>query len=343
MMKNSAINRRTFSSTGTLAAALVANASLAGKITADKSDRLGGLLPTRPLAKTGESLTLLGVGGAHIGRMEDAAAQACIELALEEGVRFFDNAHGYSRGNAETLYGKYLCAKYRDEAFIMTKSGAGTADKFIEQFELSLKRMNTDYVDLLYLHSFKSVEEVDARERNGVFDAIRKFQEQGKARYLGWSCHTHHSAALRFLEITKDDPFTVCGQFPVNPVDAANPDNSFTTQLLPATVAAGQSAIAMKTLAGGGLSGGKMKNKVNAPERFPIPEAISFKENMRFVLSQPITSWVSGMESEEQIRENAALVRSFAKLGDAEKNAIIKKVAGYYDVANLEAYKVKKS
>jgi len=337
------INRRTFNASSTLAATLLVNASRAGKISTGKSDRLGDLLPTRPLAKTVESLTLLGMGGAHVGRMEDADAQACIELALEEGIRFFDTAHGYSRGNAETLYGKFLSPKYRDEAFIMTKSTAATAPDFIKQFELSLKRLNTDYVDLLYLHSFKNTEDVDDREKNGVFDAIRKFQEQGKARHLGWSSHTHPSAALHLLEKTKHDPFTVCGQFPVNPVDAANPDNSFTTQLLPEVIASGQSVIAMKTLAGGGLNGGKMKNKVAAPERFPIPEAISFEENMRFVLSQPVTSWVSGMESPEHIRQNARIVRKFAKLSDAEKRGIIEKVAGYYDVANIEAYKAKQS
>jgi aryl-alcohol dehydrogenase-like predicted oxidoreductase len=338
-MKRPLVNRRTFSASGTLAATLLTNAGHAGKITTGRSDRLGGLLPTRPLAKTGESLTLLGMGGAHVGRMEDAEAQACIELALEQGVRFFDNAYGYSKGNAETLYGKFLCPKYRDEAFIMTKSTAGTASTFIEQFERSLKRLNTDYVDLLYLHSFKSPEEVDAREMNGVFDAIRKFQEQGKARHLGWSCHTHPEAGLRFLEKTKDAPFTVCGQFPVNPVDAANPENSFTTQLLPATIAAGQSAIAMKTLAGGGLNGGQMKTRVAAPERFPIPEAISFEKSMAFVLSQPITSWVSGMESLEHIRQNAAIVRNFSSLSEAEIKAIIVQVAGYYNVKNIEAYK----
>ncbi len=342
-MSKPRISRRTFTATGTLATTLLANAARAGKISTGKSDRLGDLLPTRPLAKTDESLTLLGMGGAHVGRMEDAEAQACIERALEEGIRFFDNAHGYSRGNAETLYGKFLCPKYRDEAFIMTKSTAATAEKFIEQFELSLKRMKTDYVDLLYLHSFKSTDEVDEREMNGVFDAIRKFQEQGKARHLGWSCHTHPSAGLRFLEKTQDHPFTVCGQFPVNPVDAVNPINSFTKELLPATVAAGQSAIAMKTLAGGGLNGGQMKTRVKAPDRFPIPEAISFEENMRFVLSQPVTSWVSGMESEEHIRQNAGIVRTFAKLSDAAKKSIIEKVAGYHDVANIEAYKVKQS
>ncbi|VGO16273.1 General stress protein 69 [Pontiella desulfatans] len=342
-MSTYSASRRTFNASGTLAATLLANSARAGKITTGKSDRLGNLLPTRPLADTGESLTLLGVGGAHIGRMEDADAQACIERALEEGVRFFDNAYGYSRGNAETLYGKYLCPKYRDDTFIMTKSTAGTAATFIEQFELSLKRLNTDYVDLLYLHSFKTPEEVDEREMDGVFEAIKKFHEQGKARYLGWSCHTHPDAALHFLDKTQQAPFTVCGQFPVNPVDAANPDNSFTRDLLPATVKAGQSVIAMKTLAGGGLNGRKMKNKVKAPERFPIPHAISFEENMQFVLSQPITSWVSGMESLDHIRQNTGIVRSFARLDEAGKRALIEKVAGYAEIANIEAYKAKKS
>ncbi len=95
-----------------------------GKIaaaTASHSDRLGKLLPLRKLGSSGAVVTNLGVGGDHVGSASEKDAQAIIEKALEEGVRFFDNAPLYSDGKAEERYGKFLTPKYRDVSFIMTK------------------------------------------------------------------------------------------------------------------------------------------------------------------------------------------------------------------------------
>ena len=162
------MNRREFLETGVkgvVSASLVSHMASAAKIKTGGSDKLGSIMPTRPLGKTGEHLTLLAVGGAHVARMDDKTIQEVVDVSLEEGIRFFDTAHSYGNGKSEEHYGNFLCPKYRDHVYIMTKSTATTAEKFQKEFDLSLKRMKTDYVDLLYIHALGSIEDVDEREK----------------------------------------------------------------------------------------------------------------------------------------------------------------------------------
>ncbi|MBC9867776.1 MAG: aldo/keto reductase [Opitutae bacterium] len=321
------------------ASTLLNNLTLAAPIATGKSDRLGPLLPMRPLGKTGEKLTLFCLGGAHVGRMEEAAAQRQIEYALEQGVRFFDNAYIYSRGRAEEYYGKFLCSKYREDVYVMTKANANTAEEVENQVNTSLERMKTDYIDLLYVHMIASIEDVDTRVGNGCLDMVRKFQEEGKVRHLGVSCHTNVGAALHFLDLIKEDDFICCLQSPINAVDAATPGNSFTRMVLPEVVKRGHSHIAMKTLGGGGLVGGSMSGNRKPPGLITIPDRISLEENFHFVLSQPITSWVSGTDSLEQLKQNIGFARSFSHLTEGDKKAIVQKVAGLHTDKLVESYK----
>lgn len=338
------MKRREFLETGAkgvLAASLMRNLSQAAKIETGGSDKLGAILPTRPLAGTGEQLTLLSVGGYHVGLVEEQASQSVIETALEEGVRFFDTAHSYQQGRSEERYGKFLCPKYREHIFLMTKSTAKTAASFQEEFELSLKRLKTDHVDLLYIHSLGSIEDVDNRQKDGVFDKVRDLQSKGLVRHLGVSCHTHMTVARYFLEKTRDDMFVRCFQTPVNSVDAGSPGNSFTTQVIPQVIRHGLSHIAMKSLAGGALAGHKLASRDVKVDRYPIPGDVSLEENFQFILSQPITAWVSGMETPEQVRQNARIAKEFVNLSDDDKTLMVTKVAAqrYYDDYRTEVYK----
>jgi predicted aldo/keto reductase-like oxidoreductase len=269
--------------------------------------------------------------------MDDVSAQAHIECALEEGVRLFDTAHSYARGKSEKFYGKYLCPKYRAQVFILTKSTAKTAEKIEQEISLSLRRMNTDYVDLFFFHALRNAEDVDERQASGVFDKVREFQAKGIVRHIGYSCHTHTSAALHLLDKIRDDDFICCGMTPVNSVDAAAAGNSFTTQVIPQMVSRGHAHLAMKTLAGGALVGGKRVKE--PPKRFPIPAAISMEENFLFVLSQPVTAWVSGMESPQHVKQNARIARNFTRLTDHQKAQIVAKVAEYHADPRMEDYK----
>ena len=136
---------------------------------AKTSDRLGELLPQRLLGNTGEAVTILGVGGSHIGgEMSDREAQATIEAAIEGGVRFFDTAEGYQDGESKKRYGRYLTPKYRGEVVLMTKVEQKDKASAMESLDASLKRLRTDYLDVWQVHTLESVEDVDERVRGGI-------------------------------------------------------------------------------------------------------------------------------------------------------------------------------
>lgn len=326
---------------GGAAACLMRSISLADPIKTGGSDELGRIMPTRPFAKTGEHLTLLGVGGAHVGRMDDATAQKHIECALENGVRFFDTAYVYQRGRSESLYGKFLTPKYRKNVFIMTKSWARDAAGVEKQVMTSLERMKIEQIDLLLIHSLDSVNDVDNRERDGVFDKMIELKERGVARHLGYSCHTNPKCVLRFMEKTKENDFITACMTVINPVDAAHPDNSFTRDILPKSLERGHSHIAMKTVGGGTLAGGKQPHSPRAPKKFPIPEAISMEENTWFALSLPVTAWVSGTDTTEQLKQNIGIAKAAKALTEDDRAKLVAKVADYYNVPDMETYKTK--
>ena len=160
--------------------------------TASHSDRLGKLLPLRKLGSSGPAVTTLGVGGDHVGNASEKVAQAIIEKALEEGLRFFDNVPFYSGGKAEEPYGKFLTPRYRDVAFIMTKTLAKNRENALKDLDNSLSRMKTDYVDLWQMHALESAGDVEGRIQNGVFDAFLEAQNKGK--------RGHHTSLFRLIE-----------------------------------------------------------------------------------------------------------------------------------------------
>jgi uncharacterized protein len=126
-------------------------------------DRLGELLPTRPLGRTGQHVTMLGLGGWHIGRMSERDAQATIEAALEGGIRFFDSAESYQDGRSEARLGQFLSPKYRDVVYIMTKTTASDAAAARTHLEGSLRRLKVNRIDLWQMHAVNSPDDVDTR------------------------------------------------------------------------------------------------------------------------------------------------------------------------------------
>ena len=218
------------------------------------SDKLGALLPMRKLGSTGEMVTMLGVGGYHIGWTTEKDAQEVIETAIEGGIRFFDTAHSYGPGISEERYGKYLIPNYRDHIFLMTKTTAPDADTLLKEVDLSLKRLNTDHVDLLQLHAFQSPGDVDDRISNGVMDAIYSVHESGKARYIGFTGHQSPYAHLRMMERMSEFPEFATLQMPISAVDFAS-EHSFVRKTLPLAVENNLGLLAMKTLAAGRFFG----------------------------------------------------------------------------------------
>jgi aryl-alcohol dehydrogenase-like predicted oxidoreductase len=313
------MDRRTFlESLSALTAGLLLPGTTAAR---PDRDRLGELLPRRRLGRTGEAVTMLGVGGWHIGRMSEHEAQATIETALAGGVRFFDSAESYQRGGSETYLGRFLVPTYRDVAFLMTKTTAGDAATARRHLEGSLRRLNTDYLDLWQVHSISSVGDVDARIADGVLDVVEAAKAEGKVRYVGFTGHTTPEAHLRMLERT--DLFETC-QMPVNVADVGY--ESFIRNVLPVLVERDVGVLAMKTLANGGFFGGSQHGQHGDNPRL-VPGRVSIAEALQFVWSLPVSVLITGPDDVAQMEEKIALARTFEAMEEAQRQALIDRVA----------------
>jgi predicted aldo/keto reductase-like oxidoreductase len=304
------------------------------------SDRLGEVLPKRKLGRTGEYVTMLGTGGYHVGWTSERDAQEVIEASLEGGVRFFDTAESYSKGVSEERYGKYLTPNYRDLVFVMTKSTGRDAKTVQEHLEGSLRRLKVDQIDLYQVHSIRTPDDVDNRIANGVLEVLLKAKEQGKIKYLGFTGHQNPYAHTRILEKTADsDIFDAC-LLPVNVLDASY--YSFTENVIPKALDRDMGILAIKSLADGRFFAKKEKANWTSDDPL-IPNYLSIKEAMHYVWSLPVTVLISGNENATFMREKIALARSFAKLSEIERLALIDKVRDIALTGKLEYFKKKEA
>jgi aryl-alcohol dehydrogenase-like predicted oxidoreductase len=332
--------RRTFVKklSGLTAGLMVPAGSMAFGTNMD-SDKWGTVLPKRRLGKTGADVTMLGVGGYHIGWTTEKDAQKVIEAAMEGGIRFFDTAESYGPHTSEIRYGKYLSPKYRNEVFIMTKSTAKDAKTMQEHLEASLRRMKTDYLDLWQVHSVADPEDVDNRIDNGVFDVVMKAREDGKVKHIGFTGHRNPKAHLRVLERTKDDQIFETIQMPINVVDA-NHDH-FINAVLPGALEQNLGILAMKTMADGRFFGQKTRlGDVQWESADPIvPDRLSIEDALYFVWSLPVSVLITGAENEALIKEKIKLARSFKQLSEVQRTALIDKVLDIAKDGKVEYYK----
>lgn len=331
-------DRRSFLKTMAAATAgiLVANPTLKGCASA-ASDRIGELLPLRMLGSTGKKVTMLGLGGSHIsGVMDETTAERVIETAIEGGIRFFDTAEAYSKGISEERFGKFLTPKYRDIIFLMTKTHARTAEQVHERLDASLKRMNTDYIDLWQLHSVQSNEDIDNRLGGGVLDELLKLKEKGKIRHIGFTGHFDYNVHKYMLEQTTD--MDVC-QMPVNCHDPSY--KSFILNVMPALTERNMGIIAMKTLANGGFFGSTTHMQNGDLPRI-VPGTVSVKEAMHFAWSLPVSVALTGAHDVDMLNEKIDLARSFRSMSEEERLALVERVGSAGFVAeDIEFYKDK--
>lgn len=321
-------------------AASTAGLLVPGQLLADgpATDRLGTLLPQRRLGPSGPAVTCLCLGGDHVGKASRRDAQALVEQALEEGVRFFDNAHMYSGGRAEEYYGAFLTPAYRDVAFLMTKTRATSRASALQELETSLSRMKTDHVDLWQVHALRSPSDADDRVENGVIDAMLEARAAGKVRHIGFTGHASPEALLRILQHTRRRGVSVtAAQLPVNPADPHH--RSFVTQVLPRCVEAGIGVLAMKSLAFGRFFGRVTGWQRTGVSLEPIvPGVLSLEDVFGYVWSLPVSTLVSGMETVDQVVQNAAFARRSWTWDAAERQRRVDAVAAHAG-PDLEFYK----
>jgi hypothetical protein len=229
------------------------------------SDKLGPVLPLRTLGKTGLKVTMLAVGGSHIGRPSESVAQAVIEAAIESGIRTFDTAQLYQNGGSEERYGKFLTPKYREHVLIFTKTMAEDAATARSHLEGSLRRMKTDYLDLWQLHDMRTIDKATERVPRR---ARRHAQGQG-----GGQGAPHRLHRARKLENARPRPGNDRRLRDLPHADQHR--GSFLRELHPERPAhpgeRNMGAMAMKTLAADGLMGGRDKSGPRViPDRLSV-------------------------------------------------------------------------
>jgi predicted aldo/keto reductase-like oxidoreductase len=285
-----------------------AAAGLAGAaVAADETSRTG--LPTRPLGKTGVRVSILCLGGWHIGSVKDQnEAVRIMHTAIDEGLTFFDNAWDYHDGGSEEVMGKALAAPgKRDKVFLMTKNCGRDAKETRSNLEDSLRRLRTDHLDLWQFHEINYDNDPEWIVERGALAEALKAQKEGKVRFLGFTGHKSPHIHLKMLPVHAWD--TV--QMPINVCDWFY--RSFVKQVVPEANRRGVAPLGMKSLGGG--TGHFVQQKVCTAE-----------EAHRYALSQPIASLVTGIDSMDILKQNIATARNFKPLAGAELEALLARV-----------------
>jgi aryl-alcohol dehydrogenase-like predicted oxidoreductase len=275
-----------------------------------------GHLPKRPLGKTGEYLSIIGLGGMVLVNVPQETANKIVKDSIETGVNYFDVAPSYGRGDAESKLGVAL-EPYRKKVFLACKSTERTKDGIIKEMNESFKRLKTDYFDLYQLHSLTTPEDIKvAFGENGALEAIEKAKKDGLVRYIGFSAHTVESA-MEALENYDFDSIL----FPINFTMWYK--GNFGPQVVEYAKSKGAGVLAIKSMAFSVLQKGEKRQFPNCWYQ-PLSTEEEASLGLRFTLSQPVTAAVPPGD-EKLYRMALKLAPSFIPLSEKEKDILKQK------------------
>jgi predicted aldo/keto reductase-like oxidoreductase len=282
------------------------------------------MIPTRPFGRHGFPVSLLALGGWHLGVPKtDAAAVKLAHAAIDAGITFMDNAWDYNDGLSETRMGKAIHDR-RDQVFLMTKvcTHGRDAKVAMRQLEQSLKRLRTDYLDLWQIHEVVYDDEPTRHfARGGVVEALDKARQQGKVRFVGFTGHKEPRLHLEMLAY--DYEWDAC-QLPLNCFDSGF--RSFEQHVLPELTRRGIAVIGMKSFNGDARA---IKAKVLTPS-----------DALRYALTLPIATLVSGIDSPKILKQNVDIASRFRPMSDAARAKLREKVADVASDGRYELYKI---
>ncbi|HEU5256052.1 MAG TPA: aldo/keto reductase [Vicinamibacterales bacterium] len=282
-------------------------------------------IPHRPLGTTGVQVSALGLGGYHIAMAgSEREGIRIVHAAIDAGVTFMDNAWEYHDGRSETIMGKAI-ADRRDRVFLMTKVCTHGRDKreAMRQLEQSLRRLKTDYLDLWQIHECAYYNDPERHfMRGGVVEALGEAKRQGKVRFIGFTGHKDPRIHLEML--AHDYPFDTC-QLPLNCFDRSFEGRSFERQVLPELLRRRIAPIGMKSLGG---EGRQVKQKV-----------ITAQEGLRYAMSLPVATTVSGIDSMKVLRQNLKIAVGFKPMSERQMNVLRRRVQEQAADGRFELYK----
>ena len=291
-----------------------------------EQENVVGLVPHRPLGGTGIQVSAMALGGYHLGSATNQQeVNNIVARAMDAGINFFDNAWDYHNGHSEEVVGTALKGK-RQQAIVMTKvctHGRGK-DVAMQQLEQSLRRLQTDYLDLWQIHEVIYENDSDLIFRpGGAAEALLQAKQQGKVRAIGFTGHKDPSIHLKML--AQELPFDTV-QMPLNCLDATF--RSFETNVLPVAKQRGIGVLGMKSMGGSG--------------EIVVHGAATPEQALRYAMSLPVSSTISGVDSMDVLEQNLAVARGFQPMPEQEMQALREQCKFFASDGRYELYKVTK-
>src|SRR5437764_535300 len=255
-------------------------------------------MPYRTLGLTGEKVSALGLGGSHVGKPEKVEEDETIRIirtALDRGMNFMDNSWDYNEGQSELRMGKALRDGYREKAFLMTKIDGRNKEEASRQLDESLRRLQTDHVDLLQHHEIIRYEDADRIfAEGGAMEAFVEARRAGKLRYIGFTGHKDPHIHLYMLDVAARHGFRFDAvQMPLNAMDARY--RSFEKLVLPKLVEQKIGVLGMKSMGAGVI----LKSKTISPI-----------ECLHYALNLPTSVVITGIDSMEILDQAFAAART---------------------------------
>jgi predicted aldo/keto reductase-like oxidoreductase len=279
-------------------------------------------IPTRQLGKTDLQVSILGFGGGHCARKHISEQQtvSLIQRAIDAGITFMDNAWEYHGGESERRMGLALEGR-RDKVVLMTKVCGRDRQSAEDNLHDSLERLKTDVIDVWQFHEINYDNDPDwISAAGGALEAAEAARKAGKVRYIGFTGHKHPDILLRMLDIGFD--WDTC-QLPINVLDYHY--RSFQRQVLPQLVQRQIGVIGMKSLGG--------------DAQIVLDAGLTPQECRQYALSQPISTLVAGIESDENLDQDIAIADDFVPLSEERQEELREQVRVLAGDGRFEWYK----
>jgi len=282
-------------------------------------------MPQRALGRTGENVSAIGLGGYHIGKQADETESiTIIRSAIDRGLTFMDNCWDYNGGASEVRMGKALRDGYRQKVFLMTKIDGRTKESAAGQIDESLKRLQTDRIDLMQFHEVIRLEDPDRIfATGGAIEAMLQARQAGKIRYIGFTGHKDPFVHLRMLEVAMAHKFRFDAvQMPLNVMDAHF--RSFEHQVLPKLIADETGVLGMKSMGDPFI----LESKTVTPI-----------ECLHYALTLPTSTVITGIDNLKVLNQAIEAARTFKPMSKETVASLLARTAAAASSGRYELFK----